>query len=116
MPVKSLLPFALLLGGAAVGKAAEATADVKHRGRIDLAPFDCKDFARSSFIHRVCYDQATSYMLIDLNGTYYDYCEVDRGTVDRLLAFDSIGKFFNNALKGTGKDGPFDCRTHHVPN
>jgi hypothetical protein len=49
-------------------------------------------------------------MLIDLNGTYYHYCEIDEGTVTSLMSADSIGRFYNASIKGR-----FDCRTHRVP-
>ena len=44
------------------------TVNVKYRGVINLAPFACTDTPRSSFIRRVCYDKAQSYMLINLRG------------------------------------------------
>jgi hypothetical protein len=62
------------------------TVEVKYRGPVDLAPFDCQDITRSSFVRRVCFDAAQSYMLIELGATYYQYCEIDRGTVDGLLS------------------------------
>ena len=42
------------------------TVDVKYRGVVDLKPFACTDTPRSSFIQRVCYDKAESYMLVNL--------------------------------------------------
>jgi hypothetical protein len=87
------------------------TVQVKYRGTVDLKPFACTDVTRSSFIRRVCFDKMNSYMLIDLAGTYYHYCEIDGGTVSTLLAAESIGRFYNSAIKGQ-----FDCRTHRVPN
>ena len=38
------------------------TVDVKYRGVVDLKPFACADTPRSSFIQRVCYDKAESYL------------------------------------------------------
>jgi hypothetical protein len=58
------------------------TVEVKYRGTIDLKTFDCRDINRSSFIQRVCYDKAQSYMIIALNGTYYHYCELAHRFVD----------------------------------
>lgn len=26
-----------------------------------------------------------------------------------------MGRYYNANIKGTGKDGPYDCRTHKVP-
>jgi hypothetical protein len=86
------------------------TVQVRYRGPVDLRPFDCTDVTRSSFIHRVCFDNANSYMLINLAGTYYHYCEIDSGTVAALMTAESIGRFYNSAIKGR-----FDCRTLRVP-
>jgi hypothetical protein len=88
--------------------------DVKFRGPVDLKPFVCTD-TKSSFVNRVCYDRANSYMLILLNSTWYHYCEIGEGTVKSLLAADSKGRYYNANIKGSGSDGPFDCRTHKMP-
>jgi hypothetical protein len=58
----------------------------------------------------VCYDEKNAYMLINLSGTWYRYCEIDPGTVSRLLTAKSMGRFYNASIKGD-----FDCRTHRVP-
>lgn len=83
---------------------------VKYRGEVDLAPFTCEVVTRSSFIERVCYDMKNTYMLINLRGTWYHYCEIDQGTVSGLLGADSMGHFYNASIKGK-----FDCRTHRAP-
>ncbi len=54
-------------------------------------------------------------MVILLKGTYYHYCEIGQSTVDELLGAESMGKYFYANIKGSGSDGPFDCRTHRVP-
>jgi KTSC domain len=84
---------------------------VKYRGDVNLAPFECTAIDRSSFVKRICYDRSNSYMLINLNGTYYHYCEIDGETAIGLLHAESVGRFFNANIRGR-----FDCRTHHVPN
>jgi hypothetical protein len=83
---------------------------VKYRGPVSLAPFKCDAITRSSFIERVCYDAANSYMLIGLKGTWYHYCEIGPATVSALSAAESMGQFYNASIKGR-----FDCRTHRVP-
>jgi hypothetical protein len=93
----------------------EATANsevvtVKYRGPVNLGPFKCDAITRSSFIERVCYDQPNSYMLIELSGTWYHYCEIDPDTVSNLMVADSMGRFYNQSIKGR-----FDCGTHRVP-
>ena len=56
------------------------TVDVKYRGPVDLTPFACTDTPRSSFVRRVCYDDKSQYMVIQLNNTYYHYCEMPKAT------------------------------------
>jgi len=67
------------------------TVDVKYRGPVDLKKFECQEISRSSFIQRVCYDKAQSYMIISLRGTYYHYCELPPATYDGLMGSLSIG-------------------------
>ena len=90
--------------------------EVKYRGSVDLRPFACSDVTRSSFIERVCYDKANQYLIIRLKGTYYHYCELPQSAVDALMSVESMGRYYNANIKGSGQDGPFDCRTHRVPN
>jgi hypothetical protein len=103
------MSFFLLLILLAVPAHAE-TVDVKYGGPVDLKTFDCADVSRSSLVKRVCYDGPNQYMVISLNGTYYDYCEIDQGTVGALKSAVSMGLFYNASIKGR-----FDCPTHRVP-
>ncbi len=57
---------------------------------------ECRDIDRSSFIQRGCYDKAQSHMIISLKGA------------------PSMSQFFDQNIKGSGSDGPNDCRTHRV--
>lgn len=91
------------------------TVDVKYRGPVDLKSFDCQSVSRSSFINRVCYDRGNQYMVIQLKDTYYHYCELPKVTLDALMSASSMGRYFNANIKGSGKGGPYDCRTHKVP-
>jgi hypothetical protein len=49
-------------------------------------------------------------MLINLNGIYYHYCAIDAGMVASLISADSMGRFYNAAIKSR-----FDCRVNRVP-
>ena len=80
-----------------------------------LDSFQCATIDRSSLVGRVCYDAAQQYMVILLKGTYYHYCEIGQATVDKFLGAESMGRYFNANIRGSGSDGPFDCRTHRVP-
>jgi hypothetical protein len=66
------------------------TVDVKYRGPVDLKTFECRDINRSSFIQRVCYDRAQSYMLISLKGSYYHYCELPSAMLEGLMGAPSM--------------------------
>jgi KTSC domain len=103
----AVLGVAVLAGQG--GRAENVT--VKYRGEVNLSPFTCNEIDRSSFVRRICYDAGNQYMLINLNGTYYHYCEIDGGTVTALLHAESVGRFYNSSVKGR-----FDCRSHRVPN
>jgi hypothetical protein len=82
----------------------------KYGEAVDLAPFSCSDVTRSSFIRRVCFDKAKSYMLIRLKDTYYHYCNIPENTVTALMTADSMGRFFNAQVKGN-----YDCRVNPPP-
>jgi hypothetical protein len=88
---------------------------VKYRGLVDLKPFKCETVTMSSFINRVCYDAANQYMVVLLKDTYYHYCELPKPILDALMSAPSLGTYYNANIKGTGKNGPYDCRTHRVP-
>jgi hypothetical protein len=109
--VRKYLNFVVLLVSAMYFGAAQAeVVFVKYRGPVDLRPFTCETISRSSLVTRVCYDRRESYMIIGLQGTYYHYCEIDRVTVAQLLSADSMGRYYNSAIKGR-----FDCRINRMP-
>jgi hypothetical protein len=105
-----ILGIAIALTLGLSGAAHAETVNVKYRGAVDLAPFQCESVSRSSLVSRVCYDRKEQYMVIGLQGTYYHYCEIDAGTVAALRGAASMGRFYNSSIKGN-----FDCRTHRVP-
>ena len=112
-----MLKLALIITAGFAGStwAKAETIDVKYYGKLDLATFACTDVSRSSFINRACYDKAKRFMVVQLKTVYYPYCEMPTGTYDAFLSAPSMGKYYNANIKGTGQDGPFDCRTHPVP-
>jgi hypothetical protein len=105
-----ILGIAIALTVTLSGTAQAETVNVKYRGVVDLAPFQCESINRSSLVTRVCYDRKEQYMVIGLQGTYYHYCEIDPGTVAALRGAESMGRYFNANIKGR-----FDCRTHRIP-
>lgn len=94
---------------AALGAARADTVIVRYHGPVNLAGFSCA-LPSSSFVGRVCYDGRNRYMVIQLSGTYYHYCGIDSGTVSRMLAADSVGRFYSTQVRGR-----FDCRVTPPP-
>jgi hypothetical protein len=83
---------------------------VKNRGKVNLAPFRCERIAGSNLIKRICYDEREQYLLLNVAGTYLDYCGVRYATVSELESADSLGRYFNAHI-----DGYFDCSVNRVP-
>lgn len=91
------------------------TINVKYYGSLDLKSFACTEVTRSSLVKRACYDKAQQFMVVQLNSTYYPHCEMPAAAYDTFLNAPSMGKYYNANIKGTGSDGPFDCRTRRKP-
>ena len=89
---------------------ASETVMVKYRGPVDLAPFVCESTPQSSLVKRLCYDAKQQYVLVNLQGTWYHYCEVPAVTVNAWQRSESLGRFFNANMKGQ-----YDCRVNRVP-
>ena len=107
--------LAFLLLSLGFGFATAESVQVKYHGAFSLDSFACADVKESSDVSRICYDAAERYMLIRLKATYYHYCEIDSTTVRGLQAATSKREYFEARVRGTGKDGPFDCRTRPIP-
>ena len=88
---------------------------VKYHGVVSLDSFACAEVRENSDVSRICYDKAERYMVIRLKATYYHYCEIDSETVQGLQGAGSKRQFFETRIRGSGSDGPFDCRTHPIP-
>ncbi len=86
------------------------TAIVKYRGPVDLTPFACEWVTRSSVVQRLCYDPREEYVIVNLAGTYYHYCEVPPNVVAAWRQATSMGRFYNTQVRGR-----FDCRVLRMP-
>jgi len=85
------------------------TVEVKDRGSIDLASFECRDTPRSTLIQRACYDPMHARMIVSVNGAYYQYCDLPHVTFDALMAAPSMGQFFKQNFGGIGRDRRYGC-------
>ena len=78
------------------------TVDVRDRGPVDLATFECRDINRSSLIQRVCYDRARHYLIVGIRGSYDGYCELPQQTFDSFMTAPSMGQFFKVNIRAHG--------------
>jgi hypothetical protein len=106
--IRAAVSLIALLLTAPVGS---ETVDVRDRGAVDLATFDCRDINRSTLIQRVCYDQAHRMLIVGIRGSYADYCELPQQTFERFMTAPSMGQFFNQNIGKSGPDARYDCQT-----
>ena len=90
------------------------TVDVRDRGTVELATFECRDTPRSTLIQRACYDPEQASMIVSVKGAYFQYCGLPVATFDGLLAAPSMGQFFKRSIGGAGTGGRYDCGSHRV--
>jgi hypothetical protein len=90
------------------------TIEVRDRGAVDLTTFECRDTPRSTVIQRTCYDSAQATMIVNVKGSYYQYCELPIASFEGLMTAPSMGQFFRRNIERGGSDGPYDCRTDRV--
>ena len=91
------------------------TVELGDHATIDLAPFACTDTPRSSVVQRVCYDEARRYLLVNVRGSYRDYCELPAATFNAFVAAPSMGQFYTQEIAASAQSGPFHCRADRVP-
>lgn len=84
--------------------------NVKYRGMVNLASFECEQITRSSFINRLCYDSKERYVIVLLKNTYYHYCEVPKSVVGSWKVASSMGRYYGSYIKGN-----YDCRVNYLP-
>lgn len=102
----AILALAVIGSGAARAE----TVEVKYRGPVDLAGFDCQESPQSSLVWRTCYDAKHQYLVVSLKGTYYHYCSMPKGAVSEWRSAPSLGRHYLSSIKGQ-----FDCRSGGVP-
>ena len=105
------IAFILALLFAAPWEEAEIV-EVKDRGPVDLAAFNCQDITRSSVISRVCYDSESRRLLVQRHAVYQQYCDVPADARDALLNAPSMGRFFRTYIEGADGSGGYGCPAH----
>jgi hypothetical protein len=82
--------------------------EVRDRGAVSLATFECRDINRSSIIQRVCYDRAQRILIVSFSGVYDQYCGLPASIFDELMGAPSMGQFFNRKIR-------VSADFHHCP-
>jgi hypothetical protein len=60
--------------------------------QTDIADKEDKEFRRWAI---------RAYMLIQLNAVWYHYCGIDKGMVSQLISAASVGRYYNQTIKGS---------------
>jgi hypothetical protein len=82
---------------------------VKGRGKVDLVSLECNTVTGSPLIRRICYDWREQYLLLNVDGTYYEFCGVRDSTVDDLKSADSIEQYYSTKI-----EADFSCRVNRT--
>jgi len=109
------LLFALITSFSGATWADAETIDVKYYGKLDLAPFACTEVTRSSFYQPCLLRQSKSVHGRAAEDSLLPVLRDASRDLSNFLDAPSMGQYYNANIKGTGSDGPFDCRTHRVP-
>jgi hypothetical protein len=104
--IRAAITLIVLLLTAEVGS---EKVDVRDRGIVDLATFECRDTPRSTVIQRACYDRAQATLIVNVKGAYRQYCGLPVATFDGLMTAPSMGQFFKREIESVGSDGPYKC-------
>lgn len=86
--------------------------DVRSRGSVGLGDFECRDIKRSSIIERVCYQHNQRYLVVNVKGTYRQYCDVPISTYVAFMGAFSMGHYFEREIELRSNGARYDCRTY----
>lgn len=80
---------------------------------VDIAhpAFEYLDTTGSSLVRGAWYDGASGYMVINLSGTYYHYCEMPSSVWSSFRAASSFGSYYNASIKAR-----YGCQGVVIPN
>jgi KTSC domain len=84
--------------------------DVESRGSVTLTDnFDCRDIKRSSMIQRVCYQEKERYLIVNIKGTYHQYCDVPVSTYVAFMGAFSMGHYFRKEIESGSNSVRYEC-------
>ena len=79
----------------AAGEARCESASVEGAVPLELESLECVEMTRSRVIRRICYDEFRQYMVVDFEGRYREFCQVERETAEAFLQAKSLAQFFS---------------------
>ena len=85
------------------------TVEIRGRGEVDLASFECRDINRSTILQRVCYDRTRKDLIVAVRGSYDRYCAVPGNVVERLMGAPSMGQFFSHHISRPASGERYAC-------
>lgn len=84
---------------------------IKYRDTsVDVSEFESFNTSKSSFIEKAYYDKDNQYLILNLNWTYYHWCEVPEYTWNEFKRANSLWKYYNQYIKWN-----YDCRLWYIP-
>lgn len=72
---------------------------VRGFGDVDLSAFDCTTISESKLLHRVCYDEAHRYLIVQIGDDNYETCNVGSKVVDGLMDSDHVVAYYNQHIR-----------------
>lgn len=90
----------------------QKSVSVKYGDTVDVghSHFEYLNTSGSSLVRGAWYDSSSKYMVINLNGTYYQYCRMPSSAWLSFKKVSSFGSHYNSAIKGL-----YDCRSGGIP-
>ena len=83
------------------------TVDVPGPGTVNLAAFACTDTPRSTVVQRICYDETQRHLLVNIGGTYSEYCRLPAATFEAFVVAPSMGQYYRQRIAAAAT--PFAC-------
>ena len=77
---------------------------------INDSRFEYLNTSKSSFVRSAWYDEGNDYVLLNLKGVYYHYCNVPSSIWVSFKNANSFGKFYNKYIHQK-----YDCTRKNTP-
>lgn len=97
-----ILVIILTLGISGCATSNSQNIDVKYiEDPVDVSSFEYLDTSKSSFVRAAWYDSQDGDLILKLDDTSYQYCDVPTSRWSEFKKADSFGKYYNSNIKGS---------------